>query len=45
MISRKDLTNPGIGHRACSIHFVGDKKTYMNNVPTIVSKNIGWKEP
>ena len=33
-ISRKDfkLTN---GHRVCSQHFEGGKKTYLNNVPTV----------
>ena len=38
MISRKDLY-PGPGHRVCSEHFVGGKKTYMNNVPVFVPKN------
>ena len=33
-ISRKGF-KPTTGHRVCSQHFVGDQKTYMNNVPTI----------
>ena len=43
MISRKDFY-PGPGHRVCSEHFVGGKKTYMNNVPVIVPKNKSKKE-
>ena len=43
MISRKDFY-PGPGHRVCSEHFVGGKKTYMNNVPVIVPKNKSNKE-
>ena len=31
---------PTSTHRVCSEHFVGGKKTYMNNVPTIVPKTI-----
>ena len=34
-ISRKNFT-PSTSHRVCSEHFVGGKKTYMNNVPTVV---------
>ena len=44
-ISRKDFV-PSISHRVCSDHFVGGKKSYMNNVPTIVPKTIKpteWK--
>ena len=44
MISRQNFDNPGIGHRVCSKHFVGGRKTYMNNVPTIVPKNKGKKQ-
>ena len=33
-ISRKDF-KPTNGHRVCSQHFEGGKKTYMNNVPTV----------
>ena len=40
-ISRKNFT-PTSGHRVCSAHFKDGKKTYMNNVPTIVvPKSIG----
>ncbi|XP_057298372.1 uncharacterized protein LOC130629250 [Hydractinia symbiolongicarpus] len=38
-ISRKDF-KPSVAHRVCSAHFVGGKKTYMNNIPTIVPKTI-----
>ena len=38
-ISRKNFT-PSTSHRVCSEHFVGGKKTYMNNVPTVVPKTI-----
>ncbi|XP_065067516.1 uncharacterized protein LOC135693070 [Rhopilema esculentum] len=37
LISRKDF-KPTNGHRVCSVHFVGGKKTYMSNVPLIVPK-------
>ena len=33
-ISRKGF-KPTSGHRVCSEHFEGGKKTYMNNIPTI----------
>ena len=33
-ISRKDF-QPTNGHRVCSQHFEGGKKTYLNNVPTV----------
>lgn len=36
-ISRKNF-KPTSSHRVCSAHFEGGKKTYMNNVPTIVPK-------
>ena len=42
-ISRKDFV-PSKSHRVCSDHFVGGKKTYMNNIPTIVPKTIKPKE-
>ena len=32
--------NPTSGRRVCSKHFVGGKKTYENNFPTIVPKTI-----
>ena len=38
MISRKDFY-PGPGHRVCSQHFAGGKKTYTNNIPVIFPKN------
>ncbi|XP_012564728.2 uncharacterized protein LOC105849002 [Hydra vulgaris] len=38
-ISRKDFT-PSSSHRVCSAHFQGNKKTYMNNVPTIIPKTV-----
>ena len=44
MISRKNFDNPGQGHRECSKHFVDGRKTYMNNIPTIVPKNKNKKE-
>ncbi len=37
LISRKDFS-PTIGHRVCSLHFPGGRKTYMNRLPTIVPK-------
>ena len=40
MISRKDF-QPTDGHRVCSKHFLGVRKTYMNNVPTLVPKMKG----
>ena len=43
MISCQNFT-PGPGHRVCSKHFTGGRKTYMNNIPTIVPKNKGEKE-
>ena len=44
MISRKDL-KPTAGHRVCSQHFEGGKKTYMNNIPTITPKTENMKKP
>ena len=44
-ISRKDFRDPGLGHRVCSKHFVGGRKSYMNNVPTIVPKTENKKTP
>ena len=37
LISRKDFT-PTEGHRVCSEHFPGGKKTYLNNLPLNVPK-------
>ena len=44
MIARKNFDNPGQGHRVCSKHFIRGRKSYMNNIPTIVPKNKGKKE-
>ncbi len=44
MISRKDFKDAGLGHRVCLKHFVGGRKTYMNNIPTIVPKTEKKKE-
>ena len=38
-ISRKDF-RPTDGHRVCSDHFVGGKKTYMNNIPLVVPRTL-----
>ena len=38
-ISRKNFV-PTDGHRVCSSHFTGGRKTYLHNVPTIVPKTI-----
>ena len=43
LISRRDF-HPGPRHSVCSEHFVGGKKTYMNNVPTVVPKNREKKD-
>ena len=40
-ISRKNFKPDQAGHRVCSAHFKDGKRTYMNNVPTIVPKTIG----
>ena len=37
-ISRKNFDDPSEYHRVCSMHFAGGKKTYTNNIPTIVPK-------
>ena len=39
LISRKNFT-PTLGHRVCSQHFPGGRKTYMNCLPIIVPKTI-----
>ena len=44
MISRKDFKDPKLGHRVCSLHFLGGRKTYLNNIPTIVPKTKINKE-
>ncbi len=36
-ISRVDF-QPNEHHRVCSKHFEGGKKTYLNNIPTVVPK-------
>ena len=38
-ISRKNFI-PTTAHRVCSAHFKDGKKTYMNNVPTVVPKTV-----
>ncbi|XP_065662595.1 uncharacterized protein LOC136085234 [Hydra vulgaris] len=38
-ISRKDFS-PSSSHRVYSAHFQENKKTYMNNVPTIIPKTV-----
>ena len=38
MVSRKDFVSTNGGHRVCSKHFPGGKKTYMNNVPTLTPR-------
>ena len=37
LISRRDFS-PTIGHKVCSLHFPGKRKTYLNQLPTIVPK-------
>ena len=44
LIHRKDFRPTG-GHRVCSEHFEGGRKTYMNNVPTITPKNENMVKP
>lgn len=39
LISRKNFT-PTLGHRVCSQHFPGGRKTYMNCLPILVPKTI-----
>ena len=43
-ISRMDF-KPTAYHRVCSAHFVGGRKTYTNNVPTIVPKSLKLSVP
>ncbi|XP_028394502.1 uncharacterized protein LOC114518698 [Dendronephthya gigantea] len=35
LLKRKGVRDPSSTHRVCSMHFVGGKKTYTNNIPTI----------
>ena len=44
MISRQGFKDPSTGHRVCSKHFIGGRKTYLNNVPTIVPKTENSKQ-
>ena len=37
-ISRKGFDPPKDGHRVCSAHLKGGRKTYENSIPTIVPK-------
>ena len=39
LISRKNFV-PSTSHRVCSVHFTGGKKTYMNNCPSLLSKQV-----
>lgn len=39
LIPRKDFS-PTMGHRVCSEHFPGGKKTYMNRLPTIIPTTV-----
>ena len=38
LVSRKDTREPSNCHRVCSEHFIGGRKTYLNNLPLIVPK-------
>ena len=38
MVSRKDFVPTNGGYRVCLKHFPGGKKTYINNVPTLIPK-------
>ena len=39
MIIRSDFT-PVASRTVCSLHFAGGKKTYINNVPTIIPETV-----
>ena len=43
-ISRKGFDPPKDGHRVCSAHFKGERKTYENSIPTIVPKTVKPRE-
>ena len=43
-ISRKGFDPPKDGHRVCSAHFKGGRKTYKNSIPTIVPKTVKPRE-
>ena len=42
LVGKNDF-KPTHGHRVCSKHFLGGKKTYMNNLPTITAKTAKAK--
>ena len=44
LITRQNFT-PTSGHRVCSEHFPGGKKTYLNNLPLIVPKGTRPRIP
>ena len=37
LLKTRGLCNPGSNHKVCSAHFQGRKKTYKNNIPTILA--------
>ena len=36
LLKIKGFYNPGPNHQVCSAHFTGGKKTYENNIPTVM---------
>ena len=36
LLKIKGLCNPGSNHQVSSAHFAGGKKTYENNIPTVM---------
>ena len=37
ILKTKGLCNPSSNHTVCSLHFLGGKKTYENNIPSVFS--------
>ena len=37
LLKTRGLCNPGSNHKVCSAHIPGGKKTYKNNIPTILA--------